>query len=131
TLTAAQESTGDDGDHAVTGIQLPPAAIFTVDLDNVVIEAIKRSQDGEGIIVRLYEAFGNRARAHIHSALSVANVVECDLLERALAPESSPAHPLWIASPAASHDAPVVDAHGWSCMFGPFEIRTFLVTLAT
>jgi alpha-mannosidase len=128
-LTAAQESTGDDGDHAVAGIQLPTTAMFRVDLDNVVVEAIKRSQDGQAVVVRLYEAFGNHVRAHIHSALPFADVVECDLLERPLAPESSPAHQLWMASPGASHDAPVVDAHGWSCMFGPFEIRTFLVTL--
>ncbi|HEU4783471.1 MAG TPA: alpha-mannosidase [Ktedonobacterales bacterium] len=131
TLTVAQRSTVGDGDPAEIDVRVLMAAIFTVDLDNVVIEAIKRSQDGEGIIVRLFEAFGNRVRAHIHSALPVANVVECDLLERTLAPESSPAHPLWITSPAASHDPPEVDAHGWSCMFGPFEVRTFLVRLAT
>jgi alpha-mannosidase len=130
TLPAAQESTGDDGDHAAPGIQVLTPAMFIVDLDNVIVETIKRSQDGEGIIVRLYEAFGNRARAHIHLALPFADVVECDLLERPLVPESSPAYALWAASPAASHDAPEVDAHGWSCMFGPFEVRTFLVTLA-
>lgn len=130
TLPAAQDSSDGDSDHVASGGQLPTPAMFTVDADNVVIEAIKRSQDGEGIIVRLYEVFGNRARAHIHSTLPIARVVECDLLERPLAAESSSAHALWVASPVASHDAPEADAHGWSCMFGPFEIRTFLVTLA-
>jgi alpha-mannosidase len=109
------------------GFQLPTATIFTVDVDNVVIEAIKRSQDGHAIVVRLYEAFGNRVRASIHSTLPIAEVVECDLLERPLAPETSPSHALWVASPVASHDAPLVDGQGWSCGFGPYELRTFLV----
>jgi alpha-mannosidase len=131
TRTAAQRSTPDDDDHGETGVRLPMAAMFEVDLKNIVIEAIKRSQDGDGIIVRLYEAFGDRARAHIHSALPFASVVECDLQERPLTQGSSPAHALWVASPVASHDAPEVDEHGWSCMFGPFELRTFLVRLVT
>ena len=131
TLTAAQDSAGVDGDQVVTGIQLPMASMFTVDVANVVIEAIKRSQDGQSIVVRLYEAFGNRMHATIHSAMPVADVVECDLLERPLAPESSPAHALWVASSVASHDEPEVDDQGWSCVFGPFEVRTFLVWFAT
>lgn len=131
TLTAAQDSAGAGGDHEGPGMQLPTATMFTVNLDNVVIEAIKRSQDGQGIVVRLYEAFGNRKYATIHSALPIADVVECDLLERPLAPETSPAHALWVASSVASHDAPEVDGQGWSCLFGPFELRTFLVRFAT
>jgi alpha-mannosidase len=131
TLTAAQDSAGVDGDQVVTGIQLPMASMFTVDVANVVIEAIKRSQDGQSIVVRLYEAFGNRMHATIHSAMLVEDVVECDLLERPLAPESSPAHALWVASSVASHDEPEVDDQGWSCVFGPFEVRTFLVWFAT
>jgi hypothetical protein len=59
--------------------------------------------------------------------LPIAEVVECDLLERPLAPETSPSHALWVASPVASHDAPQVDGQGWSCGFGPYELRTFLV----
>jgi alpha-mannosidase len=131
TAATAQDFAGDDGDHVVTGIQLPTASMFTVDVDNVVVEAIKRSQDGHGIVVRLYEAFGNRVRARVDSALPVADVVECDLLERPLAPESNPAHALWVASLVASHDEPEVGEQGWSCLFGPFEVRTFLVRFAT
>ena len=130
TLTSADFSTRDDGDSAGSDAQLPAATMFTVDRDNVVIEAIKRSQDGQGIVIRLYEVFGNRVRAHMHSALPVADIVECDLLERPLVAESSPAYALWTASQVASHDAPEIDRQGWSCMFGPFELRTFLVRFA-
>jgi alpha-mannosidase len=131
TLTAARSTTGGAVDAVTAGFQLPTASMFTVDVDNVVIEAIKRSQDGQAIVVRLYEAFGNRVRAHIHATLPIADVVECDLLERPLALETSPAHALWAASPVASHDTPEAYKHGWSCGFGPFELRTFIVRLAT
>ncbi len=131
TYTAPHASTGDAGGSISGSLQLPTASMFMVNVDNVVIEAIKRSQAGQAIVVRLYEAFGNRVRAQIHSAFPIADVAECDLLERPLAPESSPAHVLWAASAAASHDAPEVNGQGWSCMFAPFELRTFLVKLAT
>ena len=95
----------------------------------MVIEAVKRAQDGDHLIVRFYEAYGARERATIHCALPLGEVVECDLLERPLAPESSPAYALWQASPAASHDVPLIEERQWSCEFRPFEIRTFRITL--
>lgn len=106
------------------------ATIFAADSDNVVLEAIKRSQDGQGIIVRLYEACGNRAQVAVRSALPLEEVMECDLLERPLTPESSPAYSMWQHSACASHDSPVVDGLSWTCAFRPFEIRTFLVKFA-
>jgi len=38
------------------------AAFFEVDRPGVVGEAIKRSEDGSSVIVRLYEAFGGRGK---------------------------------------------------------------------
>jgi alpha-mannosidase len=130
TLTAARAAMEEAVDAVKSGFQRPTATMFTVNIENVIIEAIKRSQDGRAIVVRLYEAFGCRVRARIHALLPVADVVECDLLERPLASETSPAHGLWVASQAASHDTPEADAQGWSCGFGAFEVRTFLVELA-
>ena len=103
--------------------------MFTTDVDGVVIEAIKRSQDGQHVIVRLYESCGNRTRAVIHSAQPFGDVIECDLQERPLTPENGQAYALWLASAAASHDAPVVEGQRWSCAFRPFEVRTFRVAL--
>jgi alpha-mannosidase len=106
------------------------AIIFAADADSVVVEAVKRAQDGEYLIVRLYEAYGARTHASIRCALPISEVVECDLLEQPLTPESSPAYALWQASPVASHDTPRADGQQWSCEFRPFEIRTFRVKLA-
>lgn len=104
--------------------------IFATETDDVVIEAVKRSQDGEAIIVRIYETGGNRVRATINSALLLAEVVECDLQERPLTPDHSPAYAMWQASSVASHDTPDVYERGWACEFRPFEIRTFRIVLS-
>jgi len=137
---------------APDGADATPARVefFTSTPAQVVIEAIKRPDDerantdaadasanvsanGERtLIVRVYEAHGTRCPARIQAPpwLSVADVVECDLLERPLTPESSAAYDLWRESPVASHDAPAWDASGWGCQLRPFEVRTFRVRCA-
>ena len=37
--------------------------VFTVDARNVVLETIKRSEDGKSIVLRLFEQFGGHAKA--------------------------------------------------------------------
>ncbi len=106
-----------------------PQPLFRVHGATVILEALKRAAEGDDLIVRLYEATGSRSVVTIRGALPLAQVIECDLLERPLTAETSPAYDLWRASLAASHDAPVVSENGWSCQFRPFEIRTFRVSL--
>jgi alpha-mannosidase len=117
-------------DSAAQGGQAEAAAPFVAEPVQVVIEAIKRAADGDGLIVRLYEAHGSRCQAHVRANVSLAEVTECDLLERPLTAEASPAHGAWAASAAASHDAPQFDADGWTCELRPYEVRTFRVRLA-
>jgi alpha-mannosidase len=103
-------------------------ALFWSTQENVVIEAVKRQMQGDGYVVRVYECYGSRCSAHISCSLPLfAGVVECDLLERPLTREVSPAFEQWWASPVASHDTPVWDGTGWSFELRPFEIRTFLL----
>lgn len=103
--------------------------LFLVDGDAVILEAVKRAAEGDDLIVRMYESTGSRAEGVIHCALPIERVIEADLLERPLTADASPAFELWQPSRAASHDAPDMQADGWSCQFRPFEIRTFRVTL--
>jgi alpha-mannosidase len=49
--------------------------------EGVVIEAIKRAEDGNGIIVRLYECFGRRSHARIVPGFAHSYVYECNILE--------------------------------------------------
>jgi alpha-mannosidase len=126
----ARSTARSKGAAGLDGPRPTTAPLFAVAADQAVIEAIKRSQDGQALIVRLYEACGSRVRVQVRSAVQLTDVVECDLLERPLSRESSPAYALWEASAAASHDAPEVETGGWSCALGPFEVRTFRVTPA-
>jgi alpha-mannosidase len=103
-------------------------ALFAADPANVVIEAVKRPAEGEGVMLRVYEAHGARVRARLRSTLAIRDVVECDLLERRL-DGNSPAFPAWNASPYASHDTPTREDHAWSFELRPWEVRTFRVSI--
>ena len=59
------------------------APLVAVDQPGVVVEAVKLAQDGSGdVIVRLYEALGERMHARLDAGFEVVGVVETDLLER-------------------------------------------------
>ena len=46
---------------------LPPSASFAaVEEDNVLISVVKQAEDGQGLIVRIYETAGRATLAHIH-----------------------------------------------------------------
>jgi len=57
------------------------ASFFSVDCANVVIEALKRAEDSDDLVVRLYEAHGARAACRLRAALPVRLARETDLLE--------------------------------------------------
>nr|MBF6591918.1 alpha-mannosidase [Ktedonobacterales bacterium] len=121
---------GEAGPASATPPLPPGIGLFTAEPASVVVEAVKRADDGEGLIVRLYEAHGARCLARIASLAPLAAVTECDLLERPFAAGASPAEAAWRASPVASRDDPRWDAAGWSCALRPFEVRTFRLRCA-
>jgi alpha-mannosidase len=57
-----------------------------VDRDGVIIEAVKKAEDEEAIVVRLYEAYHSRGEVTVTTSLPVREAVLCDLLERDLQP---------------------------------------------
>src|SRR2546425_3141420 len=57
-------------------------SLAEVDTRQVIVEAIKRAEDSDATIVRLYEAWGGRCRAHIRTSLPARRAFLCDLLER-------------------------------------------------
>ncbi|GLV53807.1 alpha-mannosidase [Dictyobacter sp. S3.2.2.5] len=59
--------------------QLP--SLFSVDKPNVIIETVKRAEDGNGIIVRLYESQRRRGRVTLTTGFELANVWHTNLLE--------------------------------------------------
>jgi alpha-mannosidase len=62
---------------------LPPSTSFlSVEGDGVVVETVKRADDGDGLVVRGYEAYGGRRSATLRLAVPVGRAVRTDLLER-------------------------------------------------
>ena len=49
--------------------------------ENVILETVKKAEDGEGIVVRLYEYQNQRGNITIKWNASLKSVYECDLLE--------------------------------------------------
>jgi alpha-mannosidase len=61
------------------------APLLTVSNPAVVVEAVKLAEDRSGdVVVRLYESLGSRATARITADFPHVDVIETDLLERAL-----------------------------------------------
>ncbi|MFM9371812.1 alpha-mannosidase [Streptomyces sp. Da 82-17] len=68
----------------------PVEPLASVDLDSVVLSAVKLADDGSGdVVVRLYEAGGGRARARLKLGFPASSVQTVDLLERPLAEGAS------------------------------------------
>ena len=58
------------------------ASLLEVDTRQVIVEAVKRAEDSNATIVRLYEAWGRPCRARIKMTLPHRRAWLCDLLER-------------------------------------------------
>lgn len=61
---------------------LPKSYSFVnCDAENVVIEVVKKAEDSDDIIIRMYECYNRRTEATVCCAVNVSEVKECDLLE--------------------------------------------------
>lgn len=69
------------------GGSLPPACSFLrVEGENAVAETMKIAEDGSGVIIRLYEAYGRRAGIRLKFCQAPRSARLCDLMEREEAP---------------------------------------------
>jgi alpha-mannosidase len=59
-------------------------SLVEIDTPQVIVEAIKRAEDSDAVIVRLYEAWGGSCTARIQTTLDAKRAYLCDLLERHL-----------------------------------------------
>lgn len=88
------------------GILLP--GMINCDCDNVIVETVKKSEDGEGIIVRVLEKYGRRSKVTIALDIDVSNVKECNLMEDVA-------------------DSVPCDLNGFTFTIKPYEIKTFKI----
>jgi alpha-mannosidase len=86
--------------------ELPAAWSFLrVDADNVVVEAVKKAEDTDDIVVRLYEAAGAAVTARLQVGLPFRSASLVDLMEE---------HPKRLRR----------SGQGIELSFRPFEIHT-------
>ena len=58
------------------------ASLVELNTRQVIVEAIKRAEDSNAVVVRLYEAWGGRCRVRLRTTLPARRAWLCDLLER-------------------------------------------------
>jgi alpha-mannosidase len=58
-----------------------PASFFALDDPNLVLDTVKRAEDSEALLLRLYEAHGARGRARLRVGLPCSRAVLCNILE--------------------------------------------------
>ena len=66
---------------AAEGSLPPEKSYFQVSKGNVILDTVKAAEDGDGIILRLYESSGTKTRVSLQSALPFAEALECNLVE--------------------------------------------------
>ena len=67
---------------AARGSKPASYSFLSIEEENVLADTVKNSEDGDGIIVRMYETYGKRTRAHVKFAeTGAAALVECTCLE--------------------------------------------------
>lgn len=85
--------------------------LFRIDAGNVVLETVKQAEDGDGMIVRLYECHNRRGLVKLHCGFAAASVQACDLMELSVKDDS--------LRQEADNEL--------SFMISPYEIKTFRV----
>lgn len=94
-----------------TGDTTVPTSLLTVNAPNVIVEAVKKAEDSDALIVRLYEAHGKAVTAEVRFADAIASAELVDLMEE---------HPEEVE----------VNGTAVSVPFRPFEVQTVRVTHA-
>jgi alpha-mannosidase len=54
---------------------------FSIDTDNVIVSAIKKAEDGDGIVVRLYDAEGKESEVNLRAYFSLGNLEKTSIIE--------------------------------------------------
>lgn len=83
-------------------------SFLSVDCENVIISAIKKAEDGNGTIVRLYEAFGQKNQATLTFGMDIKQAVLTNLMEEEI-------------------EELIVESNTVKVPFKPFEIQTIRI----
>jgi alpha-mannosidase len=81
-------------------------SLFHTTADSIMIDAVKKAEDSQSIVLRLHEFHGSRGTAEIRSDLKIRAWQECDLLEQPIE---------------------AVNEGAFQFSIKPYEIKTFLI----
>lgn len=68
-------------EEAHSGILPAQMSFLSTNSSNVVVEVVKKAEDGAGIIVRMYECYNGRTAVLAETFKNISSVWECDLME--------------------------------------------------
>ena len=88
-------------------------SFLEIDKENVITEVVKKAEDGNDVIIRLYEAYNQREEVKINFYNNIKSVKECNLIEK---DTNNPDNPVEIISPNQIR-----------FIINPFEIKTFKI----
>lgn len=91
-------------------------SLASVDDPNLIIETIKKAEDDDSLILRLYETYGQRGTAALNFPRAVQSAVEVNLLE--------------VETEEAKLQTVNISGQSVAFAYTPYEIKTFKVQLA-
>lgn len=91
-------------------VDRPEMSLFKLNTDKVMIDAVKKAEDSDAIVVRLHDYSGMRSHLNMTSDLDIVSWQACDLMERPI--------------------GDVVAGDTVSVAIEPYEIQTFLIHLS-
>lgn len=93
-------------ENAHDGLLAKEISFIKSDCENVIIEVVKKAEDSDDIIVRLYECYNRRSNVNVTCFKALEDVVECDLMEN-------------------KKGALMVEGNKFKFTIDPYEIKTF------
>ena len=76
-----------------------------------ILQTVKAAEDGNGLVVRFYEAHGGRGMVRTHLNFPVESVKECNAVEE----------------PVSNAEERLAEDGSFSFFIAPFQIRTFRI----
>lgn len=107
-----------------SGVLPDVASMVNINCDNVIVDTIKKAEDSDDIVIRMYECYNRRTRVELTFFRDLTDLVECNLMEK---PLSKPLNENLNAPLNELLSNVSVQGDTFSYDIKPYEIKTFLV----
>ena len=93
------------------GVLPDVASIANINCENVIVDTVKKAEDSDDIVIRMYECYNRRSNVELTFFKDLSEVAECNLMERPL------------------NNVPV-QGNTFAFEMKPYEIKTFLLKIS-